>query len=197
VFDDVLVEIERRGPGADDIGPFGRAAGAGDTGVARGPHFRRDHGNERSAGFEGVQVVNGHPDSLIRQMLLFGRDVLLLDADFLEAADGDEGFAHPVLHPFHQRAHGHEAGYAEDDAKHREHRTELVRPDFLEADGDGVEQVHRWPFSSSPWPTAGRARQLLIHLFGDFAIADFDSARRDRGDLRIVGDERDGAALLA
>ena len=87
--------------------------------------------------------MHSEAHGLIGEMLLRRRDVLLLDADFLQSADGHEGFAHPILHPFNQRAHGHEAGDAKDDAEHGEDRAGFVRPDFLEADGDGVEQVHR------------------------------------------------------
>src|SRR6266581_1178122 len=42
-----------------------------------------------------------------------------------------------------------------------------------------------------------QAGQFRIDLRGDFPIPDFNPARRDRGDTRVVSDQGDGPALLA
>jgi hypothetical protein len=130
VSQDVLVDLEGIGPGADDVGPFGIAACLGDAQVA-GPHFGRGLVDERGAGPKGIQIVNGEANRLIGQMLLGGWDILLFDADFFQSTNGDEGFAHPVFHAFDQRAHRHEAGDAEDDPEHGQEGAEFMRPDFL------------------------------------------------------------------
>src|SRR5439155_199201 len=105
-------------------------------------HFGRDHGNERGALLEGVNIVHGGADGFFEQVRLAGGNVGFFDSDFFQATDGNEGFAHTVFHAFNEGGHGHEAGNAEDDAEHREQGTEFVRPDFLEPDADGVEEVH-------------------------------------------------------
>src|SRR5947207_335439 len=40
-------------------------------------------------------------------------------------------------------------------------------------------------------------RQFRIELVRDLAVADFNPARRDGGNFRVVRDERDGSPLLA
>src|SRR5438128_12594499 len=42
-----------------------------------------------------------------------------------------------------------------------------------------------------------QARQFRVEVFGNFAVADFDAARRHGGDFRIVRHERDGPSFLA
>ena len=64
------------------------------------------------------------------------------EQDLVGAAHGDHGFLHAVLHALDDGGHAHQAGDAENDAQHRQQRAELVRPDFLEADQDGVGEGH-------------------------------------------------------
>jgi len=79
---------------------------------------------------------------LIRQMLLFGRHILIFQQELVRTAHGDHRLAHSVLHAFDQRGHPDQTGDAQDDAEHGQQRTGLVRPDFLEPDEDGVDEVH-------------------------------------------------------
>src|SRR5262245_53590119 len=60
-----------------------------------------------------------------------------------------------------------------------------MRPDLFEADNDGICEIHG--------SISREAGKFWINLARDFAVADFDPARRARGDLGIVSDERDGA----
>src|SRR4051812_9194356 len=75
-------------------------------------------------------------------MRLIRWNIRFFHANFFEATDSNERFSHPVFHAFNESGHGNEAGDAKNDAEHREQRTKLVRPDFLEPDRNGVEKVH-------------------------------------------------------
>ena len=85
-------------------------------------------------------IRHGAAGRLISEMFLVRRDGLLFKQNFVGAAHGDHGFLHAVFHPFDDGGHADEAGHAENDAEHGQHRTELVRPDLLEPNQDGVDQ---------------------------------------------------------
>lgn len=109
VFDDVLVNVNGAGPSANDICPISGPAMAGDPKIARA-HFRRNDGQERSTGFQGINIVNGQTHGLIGQVLLIGRNVLLFDADLFKATNSNEVLPHAVFHSFDQCGERHEAG---------------------------------------------------------------------------------------
>jgi len=48
-----------------------------------------------------------------------------LEQNFVGAAHRDHRLFHAVLHPLHERRHANEARHAENDAEHREQRTDL------------------------------------------------------------------------
>src|SRR6185436_16836417 len=75
-------------------------------------------------------------------MRLVRRDVSLLHLDLFEPANRNQRFAHAVLHAFNEGGHGDQARNAEDDSEHRQQRAELMRPDFLDPNRNGVEKVH-------------------------------------------------------
>ena len=74
-----------------------------DVRKAQRAHLRRDHFDERRAALDGVDVLDGGPHRLIRQVALIGRNFLLFDAHFFQSADGNQRLLHSVLHAFHQR----------------------------------------------------------------------------------------------
>ena len=90
------------------------------------------------APLQGINVVHRVPDGLVGPVLLPDGNVLVLDAHFFQAADGNERFLHAVLHAFDEGGLRDEAADAEDDAEHGEPGAEFVRPDFLKSDADGV-----------------------------------------------------------
>src|SRR6185503_10951990 len=81
-------------------------------------------------------------------MQLIGGDILVLDADFFQTADGNKSFPHPVLHAFDEGRHAHEAGNTKDNPEHRQQRTELMRQNLLKPNNDGIEEIHATLFSS-------------------------------------------------
>ena len=76
------------------------------------------------------------------QVALDQRDVLRFNPDLLQSADGDEGLPGADFHTLHEGGHGDKAGDPEDDPQHGEERTELVGPDLLKADADGIAEIH-------------------------------------------------------
>ncbi len=106
-------------------------------------HERRDEVQERGTIAERQHVGHGAAQGLIGEMLLFDGHFLFLHSNSVCAAHCDHGLLHPVFHPFDDRGHADEAGHAQDDPEHREQRSKLVRPDFFQAGGDGVQEGHR------------------------------------------------------
>ena len=70
--------------------------------MLRGAHLRHDHRDQRRAAQERMDIVHGGAHRLIGEVLLPDGNVLLLDAHFLQSADGDERLLHPILHALHQ-----------------------------------------------------------------------------------------------
>jgi hypothetical protein len=55
----------------------------------------------------------------------------------------------------------------------------------------------RWPAARPARRAAVQAGQCQVHFLRHLAVADFDTAGRDRGNLGVVRDQHDGAALAA
>ncbi len=107
------------------------------------------------------------------------------DADALEPADLLHVFAHPLGDAGGQRKHREQRGDAENDTRHRQEAAEFVRPDFFEPDEEAEPEVHA---------AAGSFRRVA----GTITPSAISMRRgRLRGDLVVVGDEHDRAALLA
>ena len=85
------------------------------------PHFGRDHLDERRAFLQCVNIVHRATDRLVGEVLLILRNILVIQAHLFNTANGDECFAHAVLHAFDQRGHADEAGHTQNDSEHREH----------------------------------------------------------------------------
>ena len=116
-------------------------ASAGDNGL-RQSHFRDDEVHERRAVLERPDIPHRITHGLLRPVPLPGGDGLSGDIHLLQSADGHQRLLHPVLQPFHEGGLRDKAAHAKDDAEHRQRGAKLVGPDLLEADADGVEEVH-------------------------------------------------------
>src|SRR5204862_6584718 len=81
-------------------------------------HFGGNEAEQGSAFAQSLDIGHGTAWGLIREMFLFGRDVLLFEQDLVGATHGDHRFAHAIFHSFDNRGHADQAGDAEDNAQH-------------------------------------------------------------------------------
>ena len=89
-----------------------------------------------------VQVLP-YSESALRQMILPGGHRLGFEQHLVGTPHGHHGFPHAVLHALDDRAHPDQRGHPEHDAEHGQKGPELVGPDLLESDQDGVEKAHQ------------------------------------------------------
>ena len=67
-----------------------------------------------------------------------------LDRERIRTDIADDGISHHPVHALDQRDDGHDGRDRHDVAEHRHERSQLVGPDGLKRDGDGIDDlVHR------------------------------------------------------
>ena len=137
----VQIHLQHRRPDTDALGRHSELIAAGERHSIDG-HFGRHQADQRSALPKGLHVGHSAAWSLIGQVFLLGGNILLFEQDLVSSTHGDQGFFHAVFHAFDDGLHADQAGRAKHDSQHGEQRAELVRPDFFEADQDGVGKSH-------------------------------------------------------